>query len=515
MSHAVLGAALAVANNSSAVSGALAGGGGELAAQVLTKELYPQAFDANGVLQRDKLTPDQVNNVSALSSAIGALLSGTASDGIRDAVIGGQIATNAIENNYLSRAQAGLFKKKLDACEAQKGGCPDRKEIINEFKSISDANDKALEVCILHADLACINSASKDIATESDLPMSLVRTELSVFNGSNKWAASRAAYAKDHINDLIKSRELLCGPLSQAACDARISRMKGDATIRALKVAALGLGGGVAPEALAILKGGLSILVQAGRFTVAELVELGTIGPVSYCRNKPLACFAAVDTAASTAAGVPISGVSIPHLPNGSSTGANAIKEEASAVSKIAGSTAASEKTLADGLGAATKGLPAQTANQLKPPVPRVDVSSKFEIEPYNGIIEIDYLDADKGIHGLNAYIDRAGRLSFEIRAKGNVADLGSGTDMFASMMLRLEREKIELKGITGTWSSGGDSVNTAQYLENLALGMTPEVAAANTWTGRMAARYGFTSVTVPPGQTGSVRFVYFKKPEQ
>ncbi|WP_426336029.1 hemagglutinin repeat-containing protein [Pseudoduganella sp. R-31] len=101
LSHAVLGAALAYANGGNAAGGALAGGGGELAAQVLTKELYPQAFDENGVLQRDNLTPEQANNVLALSSAIGALLSGTNGGSMLDAAIGGQVASNAVENNAL------------------------------------------------------------------------------------------------------------------------------------------------------------------------------------------------------------------------------------------------------------------------------------------------------------------------------------------------------------------------------------------------------------------------------
>ena len=128
LSHAVLGAALAVANNSSAVGGALAGGGGELAAQVLTKELYPQAFDAYGNLQRDKLTPEQTNIISALSSAIGALMSGAVGGSAFDAAIGGQVATNAVENNQLSyqqkREKIAAMLKQMDECKKNPSGCP-------------------------------------------------------------------------------------------------------------------------------------------------------------------------------------------------------------------------------------------------------------------------------------------------------------------------------------------------------------------------------------------------------
>jgi len=335
LSHAVLGAVLAVANHSSAAGGALAGGGGELAAQILTKELYPQAFDANGLLQRDKITQDQANNITALSSAIGAMLSGAVGGSVQDAAIGGQVATNAVENNFLNRAQAIQFKKKLDECEAQKGGCPNRSEIILAFKKLSDANDTALETCITHADLACINNASKDIARESDLPLSLVHGELLVFNGSDNRASNRAELAKIHINDLIKGRELVCGSLSQSACDAKITQMKGDATIKALKLTAFGLSGGIAPEAYVALKGGFTILAQTGRLAAAELVQLVQQGAYDYCSLKPMLCLAAADAIGSAAAGVPVSGVPVPHLPAGG--GATQLaKDELSAAANAA-----------------------------------------------------------------------------------------------------------------------------------------------------------------------------------
>jgi hypothetical protein len=146
------------------------------------------------------------------------------------------------------------------------------------------------------------------------------------------------------------------------------------------------------------------------------------------------------------------------------------------------------------------------------PPVPRIDVSEQFSIKRYNGVMEVNYLDAEFGTHGLNAYVDRSNRLSFEIRAQGDAATLGSGTDMFASLMKRLHQENIPVEAITGTWVSGTDSVNAAQFAKNIAAGMTQERAALNTWTGNMASRYGYTSVTLPK-PLGEVQFAYFRKP--
>ncbi|MHA6883128.1 hypothetical protein, partial [Ralstonia pseudosolanacearum] len=148
-------------------------------------------------------------------------------------------------------------------------------------------------------------------------------------------------------------------------------------------------------------------------------------------------------------------------------------------------------------------------------PVPRVDVSGQFNITRYGGALDVDYLDAEFGNHGLNATIDKNGRLSFEVRAQGDVSKLGSGTDMFSSMMLRLNREGIDVNAITGTWISGGDSVNAAEFARNVKMGMTPEDAAMNTWTGRMAARYGYSSVNVPPSTIQNTQFAYFRKPTQ
>jgi hypothetical protein len=131
-------------------------------------------------------------------------------------------------------------------------------------------------------------------------------------------------------------------------------------------------------------------------------------------------------------------------------------------------------------------------------PIPRVNVADKFVSNRYkDGSIDLDYLNPDAG-HGLLVSVDSKGVLGFEVRAQGDSARLGSGTDMFASAMLRLEKEGVEVKGIRGAWELGTDSVNTAEYLLNLKNNMTAVEAAANTWTGRMAARYGYTTVGTP-----------------
>ncbi|MCI0996543.1 hypothetical protein [Pseudomonas corrugata] len=85
---------------------------------------------------------------------------------------------------------------------------------------------------------------------------------------------------------------------------------------------------------------------------------------------------------------------------------------------------------------------------------------------------------------------------------------------MFISAMQRLDQEGVKVNAVRGAWVEGTDSVNTADYLANLAKGMPPTEAAANTWTGRIAAKYGFTSVQLPEKELFSdITTVVFKKP--
>ena len=148
--------------------------------------------------------------------------------------------------------------------------------------------------------------------------------------------------------------------------------------------------------------------------------------------------------------------------------------------------------------------------------VPRVDVTNRFSRTPYaDGSIDLQYLNPETGNHGLVVSVDKNGLLGFEIRAQGDVATHGSGTDMFVSAMQRLEQEGVQVNAIRGTWYTNSDSVNTAQYLSNLSKGMTPEQAAANTWTGNMASKYGFTVVGTPKTSTYSdAIYTIFRKPQ-
>ena len=145
--------------------------------------------------------------------------------------------------------------------------------------------------------------------------------------------------------------------------------------------------------------------------------------------------------------------------------------------------------------------------------VPRIDVTDEFMFKTgKNGRVTLQYGNPE-GVHGLIVSVDRNGVLGFDIRAPkgGSSMSNASGTDMFLSAMQRLQQESIQVNAVRGTWIEGTDSVNAAQYLENLSKGLTPQQAAANTWTGKIAGSQGFLNVGVPETAHGTTT-VHFGK---
>ena len=137
LSHAVLGGILAAANGTNATAGASAGASGELAAQVISKELYPQAYDSKGNFHPEKLDANQLNTVISLSSAVGALVSGVAGGTSMDANVGGNIAANAAENNWLGDRQQAAMTREMNAAKSNL----DKLKIAGKYLAISSKQD--------------------------------------------------------------------------------------------------------------------------------------------------------------------------------------------------------------------------------------------------------------------------------------------------------------------------------------------------------------------------------------
>jgi large repetitive protein len=148
-------------------------------------------------------------------------------------------------------------------------------------------------------------------------------------------------------------------------------------------------------------------------------------------------------------------------------------------------------------------------------PTPRVNVADSFKVKKRaNGSVDLDYKYPDR--HGLLATIGHDkdigldGVLGFEVKAGGDASKLGSGKDMFYSLMQRAESEGIAVNGVRGYWIDGTNSTNYMGYRSALKSGLTPHAAALQTWTGQRAAEFGFTHVSavVDNGRTIMAWFV-------
>ncbi|XQA72256.1 VENN motif pre-toxin domain-containing protein [Xanthomonas sacchari] len=144
LSHALLGAVLAEANGSSGAGGALAGAGGEAAAQYLTKTLYGADAKPSDLSEQDKQT------ILALSQAVGALVGGMTGGSLSDAVVGSSVARNAVENNWLKENENELKKVAQAECAAANKRSCEIVDAINELDKARDA-DYAINVDLANA----------------------------------------------------------------------------------------------------------------------------------------------------------------------------------------------------------------------------------------------------------------------------------------------------------------------------------------------------------------------------
>ncbi|WP_289997890.1 hemagglutinin repeat-containing protein, partial [Photorhabdus laumondii] len=101
LAHAILGAVAAEVSGNNALSGAAGAASGELAAQVLIKQLYGDGANVS------ELTEEQKQTISTLSTLAAGLAGGIAGDSTASALTGAQAGKNAIENNALASRNLG------------------------------------------------------------------------------------------------------------------------------------------------------------------------------------------------------------------------------------------------------------------------------------------------------------------------------------------------------------------------------------------------------------------------
>ncbi|SCZ74298.1 Large exoprotein involved in heme utilization or adhesion, partial [Photorhabdus luminescens] len=97
LAHAILGAVAAEVSGNNALAGAAGAASGELAAQVLIKQLYGDKANVS------ELTEEQKQTVSTLATLAAGLAGGIAGDSNASALTGAQAGKNAADNNFLGK----------------------------------------------------------------------------------------------------------------------------------------------------------------------------------------------------------------------------------------------------------------------------------------------------------------------------------------------------------------------------------------------------------------------------
>jgi hypothetical protein len=124
----------------------------------------------------------------------------------------------------------------------------------------------------------------------------------------------------------------------------------------------------------------------------------------------------------------------------------------------------------------------------------------------------IEYIYGNTQTHGCRMTVQNH-VLRFDIRARGDRATMGGGRDMFLSGWKRIRQDGISIRRIKGNWLRGQDSTNFNSYINDRNVrGLSPEDAARNTWTGKIAAELGYTRIKITREVSTQVK-VLFSKP--
>ncbi len=98
--------------------------------------------------------------------------------------------------------------------------------------------------------------------------------------------------------------------------------------------------------------------------------------------------------------------------------------------------------------------------------------------------------------HSFTALIVDESALRYSVLATGNKIDFGSGSEMFLSAVKTFHLNGVEIDKILAQWDNSAKyGTNFDQFSDALRKGASLEQAAKQTFTGKMAAKLGLTSV--------------------
>ncbi|WP_415186283.1 hemagglutinin repeat-containing protein [Photorhabdus akhurstii] len=236
LAHAILGAVAAEVSGNNALSGAVGAASGELAAQVLIKQLYGDGANVS------ELTEEQKQTISTLSTLAAGLAGGIAGDSSASALTGAQAGKNAIENNALASRNLGdcrtlspeacgkakelsqrILDKGLPSVEDMRGklaSCQDdscRKGVWTEYRQASDATINTLKQMALNGELSREELAFINHEVGKELAVSGYRANDKIGRSEqSSWLNGGSGPLSGFFNTELRQKELENAGLSKA-----------------------------------------------------------------------------------------------------------------------------------------------------------------------------------------------------------------------------------------------------------------------------------------------------------
>ncbi|EEW8189614.1 hemagglutination protein, partial [Escherichia coli] len=229
--HAVVNAALAVAQGNNALAGAAGAATGEVVGMIAT-QMYGKPVS--------ELSETEKQTVSTLATVAAGLAGGLVGDSGASAVAGAQSGKTTVENNYLSSKQIDAWSAEMKSCQAKGGDCGG---IIKKYEELSTAQQKQL-ISDCAASPATCQQKYGDVLTDSlavkqaidralgeDIPIKMVYDLTATFAQQMQ---AEGVVATNKVSEALQEEygldEVQAGIVASAAASAfgGISKVKGN-----------------------------------------------------------------------------------------------------------------------------------------------------------------------------------------------------------------------------------------------------------------------------------------------
>ncbi|HDX6761270.1 TPA: hemagglutinin repeat-containing protein, partial [Escherichia coli] len=229
--HAVVNAALAVAQGNNALAGAAGAATGEVVGMIAT-QMYDKPVS--------ELSETEKQTVSTLATVAAGLAGGLVGDSGASAVAGAQSGKTTVENNYLSSKQIDAWSAEMKSCQAKGGDCGG---IIKKYEELSTAQQKQL-ISDCAASPATCQQKYGDVLTDSlavkqaidralgeDIPIKMVYDLTATFAQQMQ---AEGVVATNKVSEALQEEygldEVQAGIVASAAASAfgGISKVKGN-----------------------------------------------------------------------------------------------------------------------------------------------------------------------------------------------------------------------------------------------------------------------------------------------